>query len=141
MQIDTSVCLVFILEKNAHVQFFSVSSTTGVKNILQTNQMQQHLLMVLWTGLKKKEKKRGKKSLSPPPPYVFDIFFLEKWRQTRTQRSKIKFFLKPDLKDWMKSEHNNSLGFFCYFLWPRRWFNYLNTQSLKLKGSFIIDSF
>lgn len=44
-------------KKKAHVQFLSVSSTSGVKNILQTNQMQQHLFMireVSWTGQKKK---------------------------------------------------------------------------------------
>lgn len=45
VQIDTSVCLGFILEK-CTIQWFSVSSTSGVKNILQTNQMQQQLFMV-----------------------------------------------------------------------------------------------
>lgn len=56
VQIDTSVCLVFLLEK-CTCPIFSVSSTSGFKTILQTNQMQKHLIWVkwvFWTGLRRK---------------------------------------------------------------------------------------
>lgn len=41
VQLPVYVCLDFLLLKKC--QFFTFSSISGVKNILQTSQMQQHL--------------------------------------------------------------------------------------------------
>lgn len=74
MQIDTSVSLLSLFLKNAHVQLFSVSSTTGVKNILQTNQMQQHFIhgeRSLMNKVEGKEKRKRKKKEPPLPNFDF----------------------------------------------------------------------